>query len=155
MVTPKTLAKIAHKWQKAMVSTGRRRRRRRRRISLPRTRSSSKVADKGHFVVYTLDHKRCVLPISYLGNYVLRELLKMSEEEFGLPADGPIKLPCEAAFVEYIVYLIRRHVDFEVEKALVLSIAPAVKGCCGSNLFSSAARSRQLPPYPPNSNISY
>lgn len=63
----------------------------------------------------------------------------MSEEEFGLPADGPIKLPCEAAFMEYIVYLIRRHVDFEVEQALVLSVAPAVKCSCDSNLFSSAA----------------
>ncbi|KAG6572148.1 hypothetical protein SDJN03_28876, partial [Cucurbita argyrosperma subsp. sororia] len=93
-----------------MVSTGRRRRRRRRRISLPRTRSSSKGA------------------VEDVGG--------------GVWAAGrwAIKLPCEAAFVEYIVYLIRRHVDFEVEKALVLSIAPAVKGCCGSNLFSSAAR---------------
>lgn len=63
----------------------------------------------------------------------------MSEEEFGLPADGPIKLPCEAAFMEYAVYLIRRHVDLEVERALVLSVAPAAKLSCGSNLFWSAA----------------
>ncbi|KAG6589034.1 Auxin-responsive protein SAUR66, partial [Cucurbita argyrosperma subsp. argyrosperma] len=135
MVTPpKTLIKIARKWQKVAAAAERR-----RKISLPRSRSSSTVADKGHFVVYTVDQKRCVLPLRYLGSYVLRELLKMSEEEFGLPADGPIKLPCEAAFMEYAVYLIRRHVDLEVERALVLSVAPAAKLSCGSNLFWSAA----------------
>lgn len=63
----------------------------------------------------------------------------MSEEEFGLPADGPIKLPCEAAFMEYIVYLIQRHVDLEVQQALVLSVAPAMKCSCDSSLFSSTA----------------
>ncbi|KAA0040360.1 hypothetical protein IC582_001365 [Cucumis melo] len=134
MVTPKTLVKLARKWQTVAVAGNGQ-----RRISLPRTRSSSSVVNKGHFVVYTVDQKRCVLPIRYLGNYVLKELLKMSEEEFGLPADGPIKLPCEAAFMEYIVYLIQRHVDLEVQQALVLSVAPAMKCSCDSSLFSSTA----------------
>lgn len=62
----------------------------------------------------------------------------MSEEEFGLPRDGPITLPCEAAFVEYALSLIRRHVDRDVEKALLLSLAPPPATCSfGSSGFFS------------------
>ena len=52
------------------------------------------VADKGHFVVYTTDKRRFVVPLMYLNNEIFRELLKMSEDEFELPNDGPITLPC-------------------------------------------------------------
>ncbi|XWS67671.1 hypothetical protein CRYUN_Cryun04dG0026000 [Craigia yunnanensis] len=66
----------------------------RKRISIPRANRvananksgdiSVEVADKGHFVIYTADESRFVFPIAYLNNYIIRELFKMSVEEFGL-----------------------------------------------------------------------
>ncbi|XP_031285185.1 auxin-responsive protein SAUR68-like [Pistacia vera] len=58
--------------------------------------NKSSVAEKGHFVVYTTDQKRFVFPLMYLNNDIFLELLKVSEEEFGLSSDGPITLPCDA-----------------------------------------------------------
>lgn len=125
MSNPKKLIKLARKWQKFATIT---------RILLTsangdinsncRSRSSStSVADKGHFVVYSVDKKRYVFPISYLKSDVFRVLLKLSEEEFGLPSDGPITLPCDAVFMDYMVSLVQHLGVKDVEKALVLSIA--------------------------------
>ncbi|KAI9181161.1 hypothetical protein LWI28_012008 [Acer negundo] len=47
----------------------------------------------------------------------------MSEEEFGLPGNGPIMLPCDAAFMEYALSLIQGCVDRHLQDALVVSIA--------------------------------
>ncbi|XP_039059743.1 auxin-responsive protein SAUR67-like, partial [Hibiscus syriacus] len=49
--------------------------------------------DKGHFVVYTMDKERFVIPLPYLKNSIFQQLFKMSGEEFGLSSDGPIRLP--------------------------------------------------------------
>ncbi|RVW48322.1 Auxin-responsive protein SAUR67 [Vitis vinifera] len=104
---------------------------RRKRISLPRTHqdldagycSTSSVADKGHFVVYTADQRRFMIPIVYLNSEIFRELFEMSEEEFGLPSDGPITLPCDSFFMEYIIFLVQRGVAKDLEKALLTSVA--------------------------------
>ncbi|TKY57587.1 Auxin-responsive protein SAUR62 [Spatholobus suberectus] len=80
----------------------------------------NKVADKGHFVVYTIDKGRFVVPLTYLRNNIFRELFRMSEEHFGLPTDGPIILPCDAPFMEYVVSLIRKHASLELENAVQL-----------------------------------
>ncbi|TXG64978.1 hypothetical protein EZV62_011972 [Acer yangbiense] len=85
------------------------------RISLPRATaevdvesySKASLEEKGHFVIYTFDRKRFVIPLAYLSNDIFRELLKLSEEEFGLLSDEPITLPCEAAFMTFIVSLIK------------------------------------------------
>ncbi|GFY94523.1 SAUR-like auxin-responsive protein family [Actinidia rufa] len=115
---------MARKWQKVAAI-------RRKRISLPRSNgyintdtnsSSSSVADKGHFVVYTADQRRFVFPIVYLNNDIFRDLLKLSEEEFGLPSDGPITLPVDAVFMDYVVSLIQRRTTKEIHKALLMSI---------------------------------
>ncbi|KAJ0077394.1 hypothetical protein Patl1_35793 [Pistacia atlantica] len=82
MISPKRLIELARKWQR-MASA------KRRRILHPR----SLVADKGHFVVYTTDEKRFMVPLEYLSQNVFIELLRMSEEEFGLPTHGAITLP--------------------------------------------------------------
>uniref|UniRef100_M1BDH3 Auxin-induced SAUR n=1 Tax=Solanum tuberosum TaxID=4113 RepID=M1BDH3_SOLTU len=51
------------------------------------------------------------------------KLLSMSKEEFGLPSGGPITLPCDAAFMDYMVSLIKKGVAVEdLHKALLLSI---------------------------------
>ncbi|KAJ0963996.1 hypothetical protein J5N97_029118 [Dioscorea zingiberensis] len=91
---------MARKWQKVSSL--------KRKISSPRTDecadfsacSTSSVAEKGHFFVYTSDGKRFMVPLAYLDNNIFKELLKISEEEFGLPGDGPITLPCDAASME-------------------------------------------------------
>ena len=124
MINPKKLIKMAREWQKVAAI-------RRKRISLPRTRqylgaghcSTSSVADKGHFVVYTADQRRFMIPLVYLNSEIFRELFEMSEEEFGLPSDGPITLPCDSFFMEYILFLVQRGVAKNLEKALLTSVA--------------------------------
>ncbi|XP_027368249.1 auxin-responsive protein SAUR68-like [Abrus precatorius] len=104
---------MARKWQRMA-------RIKRRKISLPRKRMKHKVAEKGHFVVYTADKVRFVVPLTYLRNNIFRELLRMSEEQFGLHIDGPIILPCDAAFMEYVVSLVQKHLSLELQNALQL-----------------------------------
>ena len=100
MLSPKKLVKIARKLQMNDVKG-------RRKVSSPRgdggARSCDTTAEKGTFVIYTLDKMRFVLPISYLSCYIFQELLKMSEEEFGVSSNEPIVLPCDSLFMNYIV----------------------------------------------------
>ncbi|KAB5561509.1 hypothetical protein DKX38_006466 [Salix brachista] len=132
MITAKKLIKLARKWQKLAAI-------RRRRLTLPQTISSldsddcgsSTAAEKGHFVVYTTDKKRFVLPLNYLNNEILRELFNLAEEEFGLTSDGPITLPCDATFMEYAITLIQQNVAKDIEKALLITIA---SNLCPSSL---------------------
>ncbi|CAH2034318.1 unnamed protein product [Thlaspi arvense] len=60
-----------------------------------------------------------------MSNSVLQELLKISEEEFGLPREGPITLPFDSGFLEYLIKLIERRMDEDTEKALLMSISCA------------------------------
>ena len=115
MISLRRLIAIARKWEK-MAGVGR------RTISLPRI-LSQRVPHKGHFVVYSLDKERFVVPLTYLKCTIFRELLRMSEEEFGLPGDGPITLPCDSASMEYIVSVVRRDASMELENAMLLSFA--------------------------------
>ncbi|KAJ4715912.1 Auxin-responsive protein [Melia azedarach] len=113
MITPKKIIKMAKKWQKLAAS-------KRKRISFPRTTtgafdaescSTSSTAGKGHFVVYSADERRFVIPLKYLKNNIIIELFRIAEEEFGLSSSEPIILPCDAIFMEYVVSLIERPGD--------------------------------------------
>ncbi|XP_030450087.2 auxin-responsive protein SAUR67-like [Syzygium oleosum] len=116
MTSPKQLVKIARKWQRVAAL-------RRKRISFPQVDGDGEVlAHRGHFVVYSIDRKRFVFPIKYLNNCIIRELLKLSEDEFGLPSNGPITLPCNAMFMDYMVSMIQQRANAEIEKALLMSI---------------------------------
>ena len=123
MISAKKLIKMARKWQKFAVNQ-------RKRISFPRSNfndaescsTSSSIVAKGNFVVYTIDQKRFVVPLAYLQHEVIRQLLHMSEE-FGLPSDGPITLPCDALFMNYIISLIRRGVSTDFQNALLVTVA--------------------------------
>ncbi|KAJ0077395.1 hypothetical protein Patl1_35794 [Pistacia atlantica] len=53
----------------------------------------------------------------------ISELLRMSEEEFGLPSKGAIILPCDSALLEYVISLIQRHMPEELENAVLTSMA--------------------------------
>ncbi|KAE8719148.1 putative SAUR-like auxin-responsive protein family [Hibiscus syriacus] len=143
MISAKKLIKLARKWQK-MASI------RRKGITLPRTTmeaetnscSTSSVVDKGHFVVYSVDQKRFVLPLEYLKNKIVMELFNLAEEEFGLPGDGHLILPCDANFMEYVISLIKRKPSKEVEKALIMSVS---SGRCSSSYLYQQEMSQDLP----------
>ncbi|KAH7518319.1 hypothetical protein FEM48_Zijuj09G0158800 [Ziziphus jujuba var. spinosa] len=122
---------MARKWQK-LAAIGQKRIV--RRVGL--------VAEKGHFVVYSGDGRRFVLPLEYLNDDIFRELLRIAEEEFGLPRDGPITLPCDASQLECIVASIRQRNSEDSDKVLVLSKA---SGRCSSFSYSHQETiSRQL-----------
>ncbi|KAK6792072.1 hypothetical protein RDI58_011153 [Solanum bulbocastanum] len=94
MLSAKKLIKMARKWHKFVAM-------KRKRISFPRnvcdadscSTSSSSIIEKGQFVVYTANQASFVIPLSYLENEVIRQLLSMSEEEFGLPRGGLLHYP--------------------------------------------------------------
>ncbi|KAL5562426.1 hypothetical protein UlMin_032173 [Ulmus minor] len=110
MINPKKLLKIARKWQKiAAISS--------RRISF--TGSNKDESYKGHFVIYTADQRRFAMPLAYLKHNIFRELLRMSEEEFGICSDGPITFPCDGVFMDYVLKQIQRGLAKDLEKALL------------------------------------
>ncbi|KAG2303886.1 hypothetical protein Bca52824_032537 [Brassica carinata] len=121
IMNTKKLIKMVKKWQQRAALH-------RKRISFQRSSSSgssSTSVEKGCFVVYTADKARFAFPISYLSNSVFQELLKISEEEFGLPTEGPITLPFDSVFLEYLIKLVQRRMDEDTEKALLMSISNA------------------------------
>ncbi|KAK6778092.1 hypothetical protein RDI58_024810 [Solanum bulbocastanum] len=65
----------------------------------------------------------------------------MSEEEFGLPCDGPITLPCDAILMNYIVSLIERGVGADLQNAFLVSVASSQ---CSSALYIQEQRNPQL-----------
>ncbi|KAL9238451.1 hypothetical protein vseg_012869 [Gypsophila vaccaria] len=111
MISTRKLIRMAKKWQRIAVAS-------RKRISWPR-----QATDKGHFVVYTTDGRRFIIPLTYLNTDIFRTLFRMAEEEFGIAATGPITLPCDSSFMEYAVSMIQRHVAKELENALIASLA--------------------------------
>nr|XP_009619706.1 auxin-responsive protein SAUR68-like [Nicotiana tomentosiformis] len=143
MISFKKLIKMVRRWQKFAAKQ-------RKRISFPRngsdtdsySTSSSSITGKGHFVVYTIDQRRFVIPLAYLENEVVRQLLNMSEEEFGLPSGGPIKLPCDSAFMDYIISLIKKGVAAgDLHKALLLSVTSC---CCSAYSLHQESGNQQL-----------
>ncbi|KAL4195192.1 hypothetical protein AMTRI_Chr05g63340 [Amborella trichopoda] len=110
MISSKMLSEITPKWQ-SQSSRGRRQQ--------SDNELKDLVADKGHFVIYTIDGSRFMIPLPYLNRPIFRELLLMAEEEFGFTGNGPLMVPCEAFVLEYIVSLLRRNPPIEMEKALI------------------------------------
>ncbi|KAA3482240.1 auxin-responsive protein SAUR62-like [Gossypium australe] len=143
MVSAKKLIKLARKWQKMAAI-------RRKRITSPSATSdtdanscsTSTAVEHGHFVVYSVDQKRFVLPLEYLKNEIVMELFNLAEEEFGLSVNKALILPCDATFMEYVIALIKRKTSKDVEKALILSVA---SGRCSSSYFYQQETSLQLP----------
>ncbi|CAN1770905.1 Auxin-responsive protein SAUR64 [Linum perenne] len=107
MINPKKLIKMAKKWQRKSISFNSRTSYSSVDFDISKF-NSSPVANRGHFVVYTADFKRFVLPLSYLEHAVFRELFQKSEEEFGVPCDGPIMVPCDSVFMENAVWRIQK-----------------------------------------------
>ncbi|KAE8689219.1 SAUR auxin-responsive family protein [Hibiscus syriacus] len=124
MITSKKLIRTTSKWQR-VADIGS------KRIAAARTNKNRaaadhsnkpSVVDKGCFVVYTADKRRFVIPLAFLSSCIFSELFKMSEEEFGLPSDGPITLPCDSVLMKYIVSLVKRGLAQDMERAVLNSI---------------------------------
>lgn len=111
--------KMGRKWQMTVAV------RRKRVSSLFPHHHNNSVTDRGHFVVYTADdqNKRYSFPIAYLNSYIFRELFRMAEEEFGLPSDGPITVPCDAVFMDYLLSLMQTNATTDIQKALLFAAA--------------------------------
>ncbi|KAI3698867.1 hypothetical protein L2E82_42746 [Cichorium intybus] len=105
-MTPKKMMKMARRWQREAMKSG----------------TNDLETNKGHFVAYTVDQSRFVLPLHYLENNVFLELLRMSEDEFGLPRNGPITLACDSMLMKYLVAVFERGFNEDMEKALLVSV---------------------------------
>ncbi|KAF3324902.1 Auxin-responsive protein SAUR36 [Carex littledalei] len=143
MLSPKKLVQMAKKWQRMAVLG-------RRRLTFERNFShryadqcTSPRVEKGHFVVYTIDEKRFMIPLDYLNTRIIMQLFQLSEEEFGYTVDGPITVPCEAAFMEYAMELIKRGVSEEVERALLSSLLVPCHHACSAQI-NFGATSQQV-----------
>lgn len=122
MTSSKRIAHLAKKWQRMAAALGS------KRLTWAAAAAdkeadeccSSSTASKGHCAVYTADGARFEVPLACLGTAVFRELLDMSQEEFGFRSDDDrITLPCDAAVMEYAMCLFRRGASAEVEKAFL------------------------------------
>lgn len=82
-----------------------------------------------------------MIPLAYLHTNIFRELFEMSEEEFGLPTDGPIILPCNAAFLEYVIYIVQNPASKNFLKALLVFMV-------SSKCSAAAASYRLISPSP-------
>jgi hypothetical protein len=124
MISAKRLLQMARKWQRIAALA------RKRVMPIPAKESegscstSTSVAGKEHCVVYSADGLWFKVPLAYLGTVVFSELLMLSQEEFGFESDdGKIKLPCDAAVMEYVMCLLRRDASEEVVRAFLSSMA--------------------------------
>nr|GEW55371.1 auxin-responsive protein SAUR64-like [Tanacetum cinerariifolium] len=80
------------------------------------------ATNKGHFVVYAADQSRFVMPLHYLNSNIFMELLRISEDEFGLPKNGPITLSCDSILMNYLVNVLERGLSDDLEKVLLAFI---------------------------------
>ncbi|KAF3637777.1 putative auxin-induced protein X15-like [Capsicum annuum] len=117
---------MARRWQKFAAMQG-------KRMSLTRNGSDAdscstslpSIVRKGHFVMYTTDQTHFVIPLDYLENEIIIQLLILSEEEFGLPSAGPIIVLCDSSFKKGLA-------AGDLHKAFIISIPSC---CCSSDKF--------------------
>ncbi|KAJ6371951.1 hypothetical protein OIU77_002297 [Salix suchowensis] len=69
---------------------------------------------------------------------------KLAEEEFGLPSNGPLTLPCDAELIEYVVGLIKQGITRDLEKAILVFIASS-RCSLFSDLHHHQVTDHQLP----------
>ncbi|MQM16439.1 hypothetical protein Taro_049394 [Colocasia esculenta] len=138
MISSKKLAQMARKWLRTAAAG-------RKRIAF-RTEGAAVALDsdacaaaspprKGFFVVYSIDGQRFEVPLVYLKSEIFGELLRMSEDVYGLPGAGPITLPCDAASMGSVLSSLRqRRSSRDAGRALLASMAAAARPCSSSSL---------------------
>ncbi|XP_047078689.1 auxin-responsive protein SAUR36-like [Lolium rigidum] len=112
VIHPKRLTQLVSKWQRVKTSS----------IDDQACCTTSRVADKGHCAMYTVDGRRFEVPLVYLATTIFGELLRISQEEFGFTCDSGIILPFDAAVTEYVMCFLRRNASEEVERAFLSSV---------------------------------
>ncbi|KAL4201042.1 hypothetical protein AMTRI_Chr02g214180 [Amborella trichopoda] len=124
MMNSKRIMETARKWKKQGM-------RERVRISLKTTTSEKVglVADEDHFVIYTTDGIRFMIPLAFLNDPIFREILLMAEEEFGFTGCGPLRPTSEAFVMQYIVSLLSKNASKELEKASASTSCRAYLAC--------------------------
>ncbi|WOL01108.1 hypothetical protein Cni_G09821 [Canna indica] len=135
MLTPKRLLGMARKWQKRATLGRKRVTWMSNKDASPEvTARNTMVADKGHFVVYSYEGKRFMVPLAFLNSGVFQDLLRLTEEEFGFSGDGPILLPCDVVLLEYILSLLKRRGSKEAEREMLIS--SFMRHCSKSTMHS-------------------
>ncbi|XP_068645223.1 auxin-responsive protein SAUR64-like [Aristolochia californica] len=114
---------MAKKWQRIAAIRRKRISHRKGGVAGYSVRQDKMVAGRGHFVFYTTDQKRFEVPLNYLSTPIFEELFKISEEEYGLTSNSPLRLPCNSVLMEAILRLLTQRVSKETEKAVILSIS--------------------------------
>ncbi|KAL5984118.1 hypothetical protein ACLOJK_018220 [Asimina triloba] len=130
MINPKRLAVIVRRQQK-LATIGR------RRISMSKANIEpykKSTPSKGQFIVYTTDGRCFAIPLAYHNNPIFQELFKLSD-------DGPITIPCEAAFMKYVISFLQRVMSKDIERALLLSMATS-----RCSIFSDPLQTQTTPP---------
>ena len=112
-MTPKKIVQMVRKWRSEAQQSDANKR-------------YDYVTNKGHFVVYAADQSRFVMPLHYLNSNIFLELLRISEDEFGLPRNGPITLPCDSILMNYLINVLERGLSDDFEKALLAFIVPMI-----------------------------
>ncbi|KAI9181176.1 hypothetical protein LWI28_012152 [Acer negundo] len=64
-----------------------------------------------------------MVPLEYLSRTLFIELLRITEEEYGLPSNGAITVPCDNTMFEHVISLVGKWIPEELEMALLTSIA--------------------------------
>ncbi|RRT51525.1 hypothetical protein B296_00027451 [Ensete ventricosum] len=133
MISTRRILEIARKWRK-MAAIGRKRISWMRRDASPDSNTkNTSIADRGHFVVYSSEGRRFMVPLTLLNTRMFQELLRLSEEEFGFSCDGPIPLPCDAVFLEHILRLLRKTGSKNAEREMLFS--GFMRHCSRSSLY--------------------
>ncbi|XP_020254869.1 auxin-responsive protein SAUR68-like [Asparagus officinalis] len=140
MINSKKFLQMVKKWQK-MAILGRRRiiqfytcQQEPVMMLAPSDNCNPSIANRGHPICVFLDGKRFMIPLSCLSHSLLRELFRLSEEEYGLPSNGPITLPCDASCKEHIISLVRCEAYMDAEEP----------GRCSRSPTSLRQQNRQL-----------
>lgn len=141
MLSPKRLIEVARKWQK-MATLGRKRISWITEDTFPQVNKRSKVvADKGHFMVYSSEGERFMVPLEFLNSWLFQELLRLSEEEFGFSGETPISLPCDAVLLEHVFSLMKRRGSIDAERETLIS---GFRRHCSISALHHAEHSQQL-----------
>ncbi|XP_022727256.1 auxin-responsive protein SAUR68-like [Durio zibethinus] len=141
MINTKKIIRKARKWQKK-ANIGR------KIITASRLGNTMAIkkpsgVDKGHFVINTTNKRHFVIPLEYLSDSIFLQLLKMSEEEFGLSSDGPILLPCDSMLMNHVVLLIQRGLAKDLEKAMLNSLNTYRCSSCSTTFFHEGHADQQ------------
>ncbi|CAL9060678.1 unnamed protein product [Musa banksii] len=133
MISSRRILEIARRWRK-MAALGRKRISWiRRDASAESNTKNTSIADRGHFVVYSSEGRRFMVPLTLLNTRMFQELLRLSEEVFGFSCDGPISLPCDAVFLEHILPLLRKRGSKNAEREMLIS--GFMRHCSRSSLY--------------------